>query len=370
MQDAARAGKDTTAYLAREAALEGAVRRRALQVRGLGLYRADPAPAVADYQAALGDRCLVELIDVGGMLHAVVLAGGPPRLHRLGPMSTAEPELDSIRFSLRRLALGRSSATSRRAAEAALAHAARSLDELLLGPLKAPTEGRPLVIVPTGVLHAVPWSLLPSCGGRPVTVAPSAALWLRADAPPRRPGRTVLVAGPGLPDAAREVEELQALYPGAECLIGDSATVDAAKALLDGAELAHVAAHGRFRADNPLFSSIELADGPLTVYDLEGLRRAPATLVLSACDSGLSEVCPGDELMGLASALFALGTRTLIASVVPVADAAVRPLMAALHEGLRQGRRPAAALASAQAEQSGGGDGRAASASFVCFGAG
>jgi CHAT domain-containing protein len=102
-------------------------------------------------------------------------------------------------------------------------------------------------------------------------VAPSAALWLRADTASHRPGRIVLVAGPGLPDAAREVEELQALYPAAECLDGDLATVEAVKAVLDGAELAHVAAHGRFRADNPLFSSIELADGALTVYDL-GLR--------------------------------------------------------------------------------------------------
>jgi CHAT domain-containing protein len=74
--------------------------------------------------------------------------------------------------------------------------------------------------------------------------------------------------------------------------------------------------------------------------------------------------------MGLVSALFALGTRSLIALVVPVADAAVRPLMAALHEGLREGRRPAAALALAQADQSGAGDALAASASFVCFGAG
>jgi len=41
----------------------------------------------------------------------------------------------------------------------------------------------------------------------------------------------------------------------------------------------------------------------VTVYDLEALGHAPSTLILSACESGLSGVRPGDELMGLASVL-------------------------------------------------------------------
>ena len=78
---------------------------------------------------------------------------------------------------------------------------------------------------------------------------------------------------------------------------------------LDGADSAHVAAHGRFRDDNPLFCSLELADGALTVYDLERLTQAPRRLVLSSCESGLSAVHAGDELMGFTAAVFALGTR-------------------------------------------------------------
>ena len=110
--------------------------------------------------------------------------------------------------------------------------------------------------------------------------------------------------------------------------------MDAVAAALDGAGLGHVAAHGRFRADNPFFSSLQLADGPLTVYDLEALRRAPTRLILSTCDSGLSAVRSGDELMGLAAAVFSLGARTLIASVVSISDAATRPLMLSLHAGV------------------------------------
>ena len=74
-------------------------------------------------------------------------------------------------------------------------------------------------------------------------------------------------------------------------------------AALEGAGMAHVAAHASFRADNGLWSSLELADGVLTVYELEQLRRPPQVVVLSACQSGLSAVRPGDEVMGLVAAL-------------------------------------------------------------------
>jgi CHAT domain-containing protein len=174
----------------------------------------------------------------------------------------------------------------------------------------------------------------------------------------------VLAAGPGLAAGEPEIAALAVRYPDA-CVLGPGRAADEdVRRALDGAALAHVAAHGTFRADNPLFSALHLDDGPLTVYDLEALERAPRVLVLSACDSGLSAVRPGDELMGLAAAVFALGTRTLVASVVPVPDAASRDLMIAFHDGLLAGRTPATALAAAQRDRGIEGAG------FVCFGAG
>ena len=47
------------------------------------------------------------------------------------------------------------------------------------------------------------------------------------------------------------------------------------------------AAHGVFRADSPMFSSLRLDDGPMTVHDVERLRRAPFRLILPSCESGL-----------------------------------------------------------------------------------
>jgi CHAT domain-containing protein len=181
----------------------------------------------------------------------------------------------------------------------------------------------------------------------------------------------VLVAGPDVPRAGVELDALQRLYPSARRLDGDAASAAAVVSALDGASLAHVAAHGSFRGDNPLFSSLRVGDGPVTVYDLEALRQAPATLVLSACESGLSDVRPGDELIGLASVLLALGTNVLVASIIPVPDAATRTLMCAFHERLVHGDPPAAALAAAQEQVAREGPaGVAAAAGFLCLGGG
>jgi CHAT domain-containing protein len=372
--EAAMEGRATREMLRRQADLEETVQRRARHAPGKGLVNGAPIPTLAEFAQRLGDRALVELVEHDNRLHAVVIAIGRATLHELASLAEVTAELDSLRFALRRLAFGSGSPGSLQAAADAAAYGAKRLDDLLLAPLAARIAGRPLVLVPTGALHALPWAALPACAGRPVAVAPSAALWHRAassgrprDAPP---AGAVLVAGPSLEAAADEVVELCPRYPAARCLTGPGATSDAVLTALDGVDLAHVAAHGRFRADNPLLSSLQLADGPLTVYDLERLQRPPGCLILSSCDSGVSGVRPGDELMGLTGALFAMGTQTLIASVLPVPDAATRPLMLALHDELARGVTPAEALARAQATPIAGYDAMAAAASFVCFGAG
>jgi CHAT domain-containing protein len=282
-------------------------------------------------------------------------------------------ELLYLRSALRRLANAHGSERSLEAAALSVDHGARRLDELLIGSVRARVAGRPLVMVPTGELHAAPWPILPSLVGIAVTISPSATFWCRAtrQADDGADRHTVLIAGPRLPHAASEIQTLARSYPSADRLVGPEATVEAVKAVLNHAGLAHIAAHGVFRSDNPLFSSIELADGRLAVYELEALERAPRTMVLSACDSGLSSVQPGDEIMGLAATLFRLGTCTLLASVIPVPDDATRALMVAVHRELRPGLEPALALARAQAQLDPTQHGMlAARAGFVCFGSG
>ncbi len=372
VEQAALGGRPTQRLLSRQATLERAVRDRARHAPGDGTLLDLPV-SYRQLAAALGDDVLVEMMDDGEVLHAVVVRDGRARLRRLAPVAEVDDELDRLRFALRRLAVGVRSDGSRTAFRHAAALGGRRLDELLFGPLTADVADRRLVLVPTGTLHSVPWSVLPSRAGRALTVAPSARVWHRAATARVGPGlnRVVLVAGPGLEHAAAEVRALSRRYPGATTLIGDEATCGAVCAALDGADLAHLAAHGRFRSDNPLFSCVELANGPATVYDLEALREAPQVLVLSACESAMAVVRPGDELMGLSAAVLALGTRALVASVFPVPDEATRPLMLAFHGGLRAGLAPAEALARAQVRLTGGDPVRAAAAAaFVCLGAG
>lgn len=377
-----REGRPETELRRRQAALERSVRRRALQARGdtragrAGARRetASFMALVADLErmpsfdavaAALGQRALVEFVALDGTLFAVTVVDGRARLKRLGPEADVAKEVASLRFGLRKLATAPAGSRAAEGMAAVVATVAQRLDQLLA--IDAPD--RPLVIVPTGDLHALPWSMLPSLRERPVSVSPSLRLWYRAAfaGPPPRSPKHVLVAGPRLPAATEEITTLARQHPEATVLTGDDATVANVAKALDGADSAHVAAHGRFRDDNPLFCSLELADGHVTVYDLERLRKLPQRIVLSSCESGLSAVHAGDELMGFTAAVFALGTNMVIAAVVPVPDEATKGLMLALDDELRAGTEPARALVNARTRTP---LMSVAGAAFVCFGAG
>jgi hypothetical protein len=325
----------------------------------------------------LGSAHLVQLIEVDGWLHALICGSGRVRRFQAGHAATAAREVGLAHFALRRLAYRR---LSRRAgtALAPVEAAGQRLEEVLLGAAREHLGSGPVVVVPPAGLHAIPWSLLPSLRDRVVSVAPSARLWLRARqaSPPAR-HRTALVVGPALGSGGAEVPALAADYAAAGgdadsgvTVLGDgTATTARVLEAIDGVWLAHIAAHGTFRAESPLFSSLRMDDGPLTVHDLERLGRAPYRLVLSCCDSGLATPAGADELLGLTSSLVPLGTVGVVASVVPVNDTAAVPLMLALHRQLRAGAGLARALRDARREL----DGPVATAtgwSFVALGAG
>jgi len=168
----------------------------------------------------------------------------------------------------------------------------------------------------------------------------------------------------------QEAAAVAALYPDARCLVGEDATAPGVAAAGGGADILHIAAHGRLRSDNPYFSSLQLADGPLTVYDLERID-APGHVVLAACETAQAKVVAMDEVLGFAATLLAQGTTSVVAPVVNVLDEAVVALMQDYHRQLRAGRPPAEALALSQASAADGGLASwAACAGFVCMGAG
>jgi len=336
-------GKPSASLQKEQQRLETEVRASALRARGDGRWTRAPF-SPADLLDELGPAQLIEIADVDGDLYVLTCGSGRIRQFAAGPAADAMKAADFARFALRRLASSRPGADPA-SALAVLAKAGPALQEALLGQAVPHLGDGPVIIVPPGRLHPIPWALLPALKDRVISVAPSASAWLRAHQAPEPEHRQVVLArGPGLATDGAEVPLIARLYDGATVLENAAATADKVLPALDGAWLAHIAAHGIFRADSPLFSSLRMYDGPLTVYDFEHLHRAPYRLVLSSCDSGALAPAGANELLGLVSSLLPLGTAGIIAAIVPVNDRAVVPLMVDLHRHLRAGQTLAESL--------------------------
>ncbi len=327
--DEARATGSLTAGLEQERSrLERTIRSRRLRVSGDKAQRVrfDVERLVTE----VGDGCLVEIVEIDKVLHVLVVGRGRVRHYLAGGADEAHRAVEFARLALRQVGRGRA---------ADLTGVGARLQEALLGPAGAALPEGPVVIAPPSRFHATPWAILPVLADRAITAVPSAALWLRITAlrePVREP--TVLIVGPGLSTGGAEVIALARQQPAARVLRGGAATVESSLAALDGSTLAHVAAHGRFRRDSPMFSCLVLDDGPLTVHDFELLHQAPYRMILSACDSGVMAPVGADELLGLVSAMFSLGSAGLVTSVTEVNDAATVGLMLELHHGIQAGQ--------------------------------
>lgn len=364
----ARSQGTPTAELRREQhRLERDIRARMMHLRGDGRrngHRLDIAALLDE----LKDQRLVEVVGIDGVLHLLVCGDGRVRRVAAGPVADVAGEVEFARSTLRRLAYPDGAADQ---ALDLLEATGRRLQDLVLGRAVRLLGDGPVVVVPPGRLHGMPWALLPALRERVLSVAPSASAWLRARtaAVPDRAG-VVLVRGPGLWTGGAEVPVLAERYPDATVLEHGTATAARVLAAIDGCRLAHIAAHGVFRADSPMFSALHMDDGPLTVHDIERLRRAPYRLVLSSCDSGRLAAAGADELLGLTAALLPLGTAGIIAGSVPVNDEATVPLMLALHEALRRGATMAEALRDARRALPDDPVQLATGLSFVALGAG
>jgi CHAT domain-containing protein len=354
---------------AERARLESSIRRAHHRMRAnpnsdfgrpLGL----DLPTVID---ELGRSVLMTFVNDRGTLHLITVCDGRVRHHEIGSREAADREAEFARFALRRAASGR---------VVDLGATATRLESALLGPTAATLRrliddgGRPVVVVPHADLLTAPWGLLPLVAHVPLTVSPSVTQWLKARRARRDggSGQVALITGPNLSTREAEVTSLSPVHLDASVLSAEKATVAAALEILDGASLAHVAAHGSFRADAPLFSSLRLADGPLTVHDLEQLRDPPRSIILSACDSGGAAPIGPYEALGLVSALLGMGTSDVLASVVPVNDHATLDVMADVHAVAGRGGTLAEGWLAARTAAQGDDLRAATAASFTAWG--
>lgn len=350
-------------------ALRGRHTARLRDAQRLGWHagrRGKPRPVATLTEVAdqLGGRALVSFTACDDDLVALVVVERDARIVRLGSAAQAAERARMLNVDVNTLAPDELPAPLAEAITRSAGTQAGLLDAQLIAPLADLLGQRGLVIVPTDVLYAVPWGVLPSLHSRPVVVAPSATAWLaaeRATAPRSR--KVVLVRGPGLRAAHAEIDKLATHYRAATLKSGAAATIRPVLRALDGAKLAHIAAHGAHEPENALFSRLELTDGALLAYEVAELRRPPRQVVLAACELALNRVRPGDEPLGFASALLASGSQTVIAPLSKVGDQASAAAMDDFHRALADGASPAVALADAVAIEP-------MRRPFVCLGSG
>jgi CHAT domain-containing protein len=310
------------------------------------------------YQASLASY-----VQVGDSLHVLSAGSSGMRIHGLGSAAEVCEIIRRVRADLDVIANGRLPAALVSAVYGGLRRSLAELDARLIEPLGFSDER--VVIVPTGMLAMLPWGSLPSMRGRPVVVAPSGSSWLAAAAPRehRLAQRVTVFAGPGLIRSDEEAIAVGKLWDGAMVSLGDEARRDGLVQAMAEANVVHVAAHGEHQAENPLFSSIRLSDGPVFAYEFDQTARAAEHVVLSACELGLATIRPGDEALGLTSVLLHLGTRSVVAGVARVHDDVAAEVMVNYHSALAKGQDSARALADACAAEVD------LPTPFVCFGA-
>jgi CHAT domain-containing protein/tetratricopeptide (TPR) repeat protein len=341
-------GKRDPAAARRMAELERQIRAQSWQASGTGEHHAEASLAEVQAELGVAGAALASFFTVGPRIHAFLVSRRATRIVALGDLPAATETAARLRSDLDVLAGRALPGPLDAAVRNSATHQLSVLTEHLITPLRPYLGDEDLVVVPTGPLSGVPWSLLADLRGRPVTVSPSATVWLSGRRSARSPVTgTLLVAGPNLDFAEDEVEQLAAIYPEGETLVGEDATVESAMKALDGCGVAHFATHGHHEQDSVLFSRLDLADGPLMAYDIHQLDAAPEHVILASCDVGRAVVRAGDEILGFTAALLYSGTRTVVSSVARMDDHRAVGVMTAYHRGLSQGVAPARALADA-----------------------
>ncbi|GAA6619644.1 CHAT domain-containing protein [Scytonema sp. NUACC26] len=248
----------------------------------------------------------------------------------------------------------------------------KSLQELykwLIAPVQPDLTTKKLGIVPHNILHYLPFAALTD-GTNYLSQEyilfglPSASVlpFIKSKKKPKLD--TILALGnpitteplEDLKFAQQEAETIAKLY-GTQALVGKDATESALRSAMDQTNILHLASHGQYNPNKPLFSTLYLAstsqdDGRLEVHEIYGLDLTKATnlVVLSACETQEGKLSAGDEVVGMTRAFLYAGTPSVIASLWRVNDKATGILMERFYNHLRQGMAKAEALQQAQIE--------------------
>ena len=315
--------------------------------------RAEPGgPKAVDAGPVLAYSC------ANGAIHAFVTGAGPTvAVPRIADQGEVAELVNRLRLQMARVAAAGDRLPRQRAQlVAATERALERLHQLLIGPVAhalPPGDGAtPLVVVPDGPLHAVPFHALHSDGARlmaryVVSYAPSLAVHRAAPAPVAGPALVVGVADELAPRVEDEARLVAAALGDATLLLGADATWDRVTAELAAAAHVHLCGHAVHRPDNPMYSALRLGDRWVSAADVLRLDLTGRTLVLSACttagDSAQPGMSPTAEVQGFVRAVLGAGASSVLASLWPADDATTTTLMDMWYATRRQ-RGPAVAL--------------------------
>jgi CHAT domain-containing protein len=228
----------------------------------------------------------------------------------------------------------------------------KNLYQELLAPVRQWLDVQHIVFVPHGVLHHLPFHALHDgesylIDRYAISYAPSASIYAMCqDKQVNQAGGALLL---GVPDTQAplinsEVEALSSIVPNAKLFVGKQATEAVLRSHGSESRVVHIATHGYFRQDNPMFSSIRLGDTHVSLCDLAHFRIPAELVVLSGCATGLNVVTPGDELMGLVRGLLQAGAQSLILSLWDVHDESTKDFMIGFYTRWQRGLSKAKAM--------------------------
>jgi len=320
----------------------------------LELFAPVSLPLSAIRAALPAEAMLVEYFRVGPRLLAFLVTRDTLKVVPVALVVRVQHLLRLLQFQLS-WALPDRGEVSPGSRESLLAATQAHLAELyqeLLAPLRPHLEATHLIFVPHDVLHYVPFHAL--YDGRQhlidtfsVSYAPSATVYALCHHRVTNSTGPSLILGvpePETPFILQEVQSVAARLPRPEVYLGREASDSILRTRGEESRFVHIAAHGFFRSDNPMFSGIRLGGSYLTLYDLYNLKLPAELVSLSACVTGLNVIAAGDELLGLARGLFRAGAASLLVTLWEVPDESTAEFMKAFYDRFLSAPNRAAAL--------------------------
>ncbi len=341
----------------RETALLRALQEATVaEVDQAGMQSSTNVPLETIRAALAPETALVEYFCVQDRILVCVLTRTDLHIVPLTLRSRVQKQLQMLQFQLSKFRLDPQYVATFQDSllEATQAHLTGLYQELL-APVRSLLQAKHLVFVPHGLLHYVPMHALHDgtaylIDSYSISYAPSASIYAicRANAD-KTSGDSLIfgVADAQAPSILDEVNALNTILPNPRLFVGDAATENALRQHGPASRIIHIATHGYFRQDNPMFSSILLGGSYLNLYDVYQLKLSADLVVLSGCATGLNVIKPGDEQIGLVRGLLRAGAQSLVLSLWDVHDRSTQEFMVSFYTHLQQGQSKPQAMQSA-----------------------